>query len=108
MNSQPNPAQTQHGIILVQAFSLFEDAFLYSDLFQQIINLGKVWSLIEKHIALERKTVALAKESLEATEDRKGLLVQRYLLEYLLADEQKHDVLLEKMDAVKKGMYPYG
>ena len=36
------------------------------------------------------------------------MLVQAYLLEYLLRDEQKHDVILEKLNEVKKGMYPYG
>jgi hypothetical protein len=35
------------------------------------------------------------------------MLVQRYLLEYLLADEKKHDQLLEKLEAIKKDMYPY-
>ncbi len=69
--------------------------------------LADVWSLIEKHIALEKKTVALAEESLSATEGSKGMLVQRYLLEYLLSDEQKHNMLLEKLEAIKKDMYPY-
>jgi hypothetical protein len=32
----------------------------------------------------------------------------KYLLEYLLTDERKHDKLLEEMEKIKKGMYPYG
>jgi rubrerythrin len=69
--------------------------------------VGDVWELIEKHIELEKQTVELAKSSLRAIEGKKGLLVQAYLLEYLLRDEEKHDAVLEKLNEVKKGMYPY-
>ncbi len=69
--------------------------------------LGAVWSMIEKHIAIEEKTVTLAKASLAATEGNKSLMVQRYLLEYLLIDEEKHDRLLGNLEAIKKDMYPY-
>jgi EAL domain-containing protein (putative c-di-GMP-specific phosphodiesterase class I) len=70
--------------------------------------VGKVWASIEKHIALEKKTVALAKESIEAIGKNKGMLVQRYLLDYLLRDEEKHDVILANLESIKKNMYPYG
>lgn len=70
--------------------------------------VGNVWGMIEKHIELEKQTVEIAKSSLQALEGKKGMLVQAYLLEYLLRDEQKHDVILEKLNEVKKGMYPYG
>ena len=70
--------------------------------------VGSVWGAIEKHIALEKQTVVLAKESLEAIGKNKGMLVQGYLLEYLLKDEEKHDEILEKLNSIKKGMYPYG
>ena len=70
--------------------------------------VGDVWGLIEKHIELEKKTVELAKSSLRAIEGKKGMIVQAYLLEYLLRDEEKHDVILDKLNEVKKGMYPYG
>jgi hypothetical protein len=69
--------------------------------------VGDVWGLIERHIELEKQTVELAKSSLRQIEGKKGMLVQAYLLEYLLRDEQKHDILLEKLNEVKKGMYPY-
>lgn len=69
--------------------------------------LAQVWTMIEKHKATEERSVSLAQESLENTEGNKGMLVQRYLLEYLLADEKKHDQLLEKLEAIKKDMYPY-
>ncbi len=70
--------------------------------------VGQVWGLIEKHIELEKQTVSLAKSSLQAIEGKKGMIVQAYLLEYLLKDEQKHDDILDKLNEVKKGMYPYG
>jgi hypothetical protein len=69
--------------------------------------LGKVWGMIEEHIELEKKTVELAESALEAIGGSKGMLVQSYLLEYLLDDEQKHNLLLERLMAIQKGMYPY-
>jgi hypothetical protein len=70
--------------------------------------VGNVWGLIEKHAEIEKATIDLAQSSLAAIEGKKGMVVQAYLLEYLLRDEEKHDLLLEKLSEVKKGMYPYG
>jgi hypothetical protein len=70
--------------------------------------LGQVWGLIEEHIKIEKKVQALAEEALEATKNSKGMLVQTYLLEYLLEDENKHNLLLERLAGIQKGMYPYG
>ena len=36
------------------------------------------------------------------------MVLQRYLLDYLLKDEEKHEFLLENLEAIKSGMYPYG
>ena len=69
--------------------------------------LGKVWDLIEKHIELEKKTVQFANEALAALKGKK-MVVQEYLLNYLLIDENKHNEILETLDTIKKGMYPYG
>lgn len=69
--------------------------------------LGKVWDMIEKHIALEKKTVELAEEALAALKGKK-MVVQEYLLNYLLIDENKHNEILETLSTIKKGMYPYG
>ena len=71
-------------------------------------DLGKVWNLIEKHIAIEKETVELAKDSLSAIEGKKGMILQQYLLEYLLRDEEKHDAVLANLETIKKNMYPYG
>jgi hypothetical protein len=70
--------------------------------------LGQVWDLIEDHIKIEKKVQKLAEEALDATKNSKGMLVQTYLLEYLLEDENKHNLLLERLAGIQKGMYPYG
>ena len=69
--------------------------------------LGEVWGLIEKHIELEKKTVQFANEALAALKGKK-MVVQEYLLNYLLIDEEKHNRILESLETIKKGMYPYG
>jgi len=68
--------------------------------------LGDVWDMIEKHIELEEKTVELAREALGALKGKK-MLVQEYLLNYLLEDEMKHNKILGYLVQIKKGMYPY-
>jgi hypothetical protein len=69
--------------------------------------LADVWDMIEKHIALERKTVELANQALNALKGKK-MVVQEYLLDYLLTDEEKHNKILDTLGTIKKGMYPYG
>jgi hypothetical protein len=73
-----------------------------------INDLGDVWTMIEKHIALEQKMVSLVKEVLETVKGKKTLMVQQYFLEYLLADEEKHEAMLNKLHSIKDGIYPYG
>ena len=69
--------------------------------------LEKVWTMIEKHIELEKKTVEFANQSLNALKGKK-MVVQEYLLDYLRIDEEKHNKILETLGTIKKGMYPYG
>lgn len=70
--------------------------------------LGEIWDMVEKHIRIEQETIQLAKDSLKQIEGSKGMVVQAYLLQYLLKDEEKHDAILETLSTIKKGMYPYG
>jgi len=65
--------------------------------------LGDVWELVEKHIELEKETVRLAEESRKNSKN----FVIRYLLGYLMTDEQKHNEILQQMEDIKSGMYPY-
>jgi hypothetical protein len=68
--------------------------------------LAEVWGMIEKHVDLERKTVEMGKKALAALKGKK-MLVQEYLLHYLLEDETKHTKLLEALESIKKNSYPY-
>jgi transcriptional regulator GlxA family with amidase domain len=65
--------------------------------------LEEIWGQITKHIAEEKKTIELADQAKASTR----LFVQRYLLNYLLEDERKHDLLLERLEEIKNRIYPY-
>ncbi len=69
--------------------------------------LCEVCDLSEKHIKREEKTIELATEAKAALKGKK-MVVQEYLIDYLLLDEQKHDKILATLETIKKGMYPYG
>jgi hypothetical protein len=68
--------------------------------------LADVWDMIERHIELEKKTVELAEKSLAALKGKR-MIVQEYLLHYLLKDEQKHNEILDELAPIKNKMYPY-
>ena len=70
--------------------------------------VGAVWEMVETHIELERRTLRLAEDALASIKGDKGMLVQAYLLEYLLRDEHKHNAMLDQLGQIQKGMYPYG
>ena len=79
---------------------------------QQSINvtpddLVEIWDSIEKHIALERRTVELANEALGSLKNSRNV-VAKYLIEYLLEDENKHNKILDNLESIKKGMYTSG
>ncbi len=61
-------------------------------------DMAEVWGRLEEHDELERKTIELAKELKEKTADP----VVAALLEYLIIDEQKHDHMLNQLEAVKR------
>jgi hypothetical protein len=66
--------------------------------------LAQIWEEIEAHDKIEMKTIEMAKE---VKEDCR-FFVQRSLLEYLLRDEQKHDAILQELDAYKRNMTKLG
>jgi hypothetical protein len=69
--------------------------------------LDRIWSLVERHIELEKKTLAMAKQSLESIQGRK-MVIQEYFINYLAEDEKKHNTLLARLEEIKKGMRATG
>ncbi len=67
-------------------------------------DMKDAWQAIEKHIELEKKTIDMAKTALELVPEKTNQ-VQRYLLSYLAADEEKHDKMLSDLELLKKGVY---
>ena len=67
--------------------------------------LVRVWDMIERHIELEKKTVELAEQAIASLKGLQGMVVQEYLLNYLLQDEKKHNDLLSRLDEIKRGVY---
>ncbi len=65
--------------------------------------LSDIWGMVENHIELEKETVRLAEESRKNSNN----FIVRYLLGYLMTDEQKHNDILQQMEDIKRGMYPY-
>jgi hypothetical protein len=69
--------------------------------------LAQVWDMIEQHIELEKNMIEAAKQ-LRASLKGKFMVIQQYLIDYLLEDETKHNNLLERLNGIKTRMYPYG
>ena len=67
--------------------------------------LVAIWGMIENHIALEKKTVEIAEQTIASLKGQQGMIVQEYLLNYLLEDEKKHNDLLKNLEDIKKGIY---
>ena len=63
-------------------------------------DLAEIWDRIEAHDKVEKNTIEMAKK-LRADA---WSPVHAQLLDYLLADESKHDTLLEQLEQVKLGM----
>ena len=55
--------------------------------------LRELWDVIEKHSSVEKDAIALAEEARKCTD----LYVPQYLFGYLLEDERKHDLLLDRL-----------
>lgn len=69
--------------------------------------LGEVWGMIDRHIEIEKKSVEIAEKALASLKG-KSMVIQSYLLNYLLEDERKHNSLLSHLENIKRGMHPYG
>ncbi len=83
--------------------------FMIDSLTREAVNLtpedvNEIWTKIEEHDEMEREVIGMAKD----LKEKAWSPIHKQLLDYLLADETKHDKLLEQLGELKKGMYPYG
>jgi hypothetical protein len=67
-------------------------------------DLAQIWEEIEAHDQVERKSIEMAEECKKECR----FFVQRSLLEYLIADEKKHDLILRELELFKKNMTRLG
>ncbi len=67
--------------------------------------LNLVWTMIERHLELEQKMIDTVTKLLPALKGKR-MVVQEYLLKYLLEDETKHANLLRRLEGIKRGMLP--
>lgn len=68
--------------------------------------VDEVIGLIHDHTRLKSRMVEKVEKTLEMTKD-KSLSIQVFLLKTLLADEKKHKEMLEGIETVMQGLYPY-
>lgn len=66
--------------------------------------LAEIWDQIEAHDKVEKKTIEMA----EKCKEECPFFVQRSLLNYLIADEKKHDLILKELEDFKKNMTRLG
>jgi hypothetical protein len=59
-----------------------------------------IWDKIEAHDKVERRSIELAEELREQAWDP----MHKQLLDYLLSDEKKHDLLIDGLQEIKRGM----
>lgn len=69
-------------------------------------DLGGVSALLDHHLRLEDQMVEAVNASIEKVRGHK-MLVEEYLLDFLVQDEKKHATMLRSLDKVKRGIYPY-
>lgn len=69
-------------------------------------DLGEVSALLEQHLRLEDQMVDAVNASVQKVRGHK-MLVEEYLLDFLVQDEKKHSALLSSLDKIKRGLYPY-
>ena len=67
--------------------------------------LNRVWTMIEGHLELEQRMIDTVEKLLPVLKGKR-MVVQEYLLNYLLEDETKHVNLLKRLEGIKRGMLP--
>jgi len=68
--------------------------------------VGEVIELIRDHTRIKGEMVQKTESMLEQLKD-KSLRIQEFLLKTIIADEKKHKEMLEGVEKIRQGLYPY-
>jgi len=68
--------------------------------------VGEVNELIREHAQIKTEIIQKAEQTLDEIKD-KSLRIQEFLLKTLIADEKKHKEMLEGIEKIRVGLYPY-
>jgi len=111
--------QTNHPLLRLVLEIIRRDSELHDRIQQFIIDhvasrpvtlspddLAGVSAPLEHHLRLEDQMVEAVNSSVEKIRGHK-MLIEEYLLDFLVQDEKKHAALLRALDSVKRGLYPY-
>ena len=111
--------QTKHPLLQLVMEIIRHDSQLHERIQQFIIDhvatkpvtltpddVAGVSAPLEDHLRLEDQMVEAVNASVEKIRGHK-MLIEEYLLDFLIQDEKKHAVMLRALDKVKRGMYPY-
>lgn len=111
--------KTKHPLLRLVLEIIKRDSELHDRIQQFIVNslevrpvtlspddMGEISAMLEQHLQLEDQMVDAVNASVERVRGHK-MLVEEYLLDFLVTDEKKHAALLRSLDQVKRGMYPY-
>ena len=63
---------------------------------------------VENGSRMTHQTLTVAGRTMTSLSRRDPGVSTTWALEYLLEDEKKHNSILERMEVIQKGMYPYG
>jgi len=71
-------------------------------------DMVEIWDEVQNHIDIEKRMLENVQKQLSVIEGKSIMLIQQYLLQYLIEDETKHNNLLSYLETVKKGMRDSG
>jgi predicted polyphosphate/ATP-dependent NAD kinase len=68
--------------------------------------VGEVIELIREHTRIKGEMIQKTESMLVQLRD-KSLRIQEFLLKTIIADEKKHKEMLEGVEKIRQGLYPY-
>ncbi len=68
--------------------------------------IGEVIELIREHTRIKGEMIQKTESVLDNLKD-KSLRIQEFLLKTIIADEKKHKEMLEGVEKIRQGLYPY-